>query len=309
MNILFCNSKEPVCGVYQYGVNLFSSLAVSTRNKYIYAEPDSAEETLRLMDRNLADVLIVNWHPDMGGWQVELPFKPEVAAAKQILIYHDWNVKGAEFDAVLFSDPTIGDYDNWKIIPRPLPRWNPISKVIDMENPKIGVHGFYGASAHMLTEQVVKEFDTATVRLHLPYAHFGDPSGEKARDILARCHETIKSKPGITIEANHEFLTTTKLLEWLSENDINCYFRDTEAEWKGVSSALDSAMAVQRPLAVNKCKGFRHVHNLEPSICIEDRSIREIIASGISPLLPLYQANSVSAICNRVDDIVEGLTK
>lgn len=298
--ILFCNSQERQCGVYQYGRNLFDSLATSKKFNFVYLENGECAQ-------HMPAAVIYNWHPDMGGWMAQAPFAD--LKAKQILVYHDWQPDTSKFDAVIFSDPTMEDHDNWHSIPRPLPQWIPGSPLIgrNANDPIIGVHGFYGATANLVVEQVAKEFESAVIRLHLPFAHYGDQDGAKAREMVHLCMKLLDEHPKICLTYSHQWLDTNALLGWLSYNDMNCYLRDTKAEWKGVSSALDAALAVRRPLAINKCQGFRHVFACEPSICVEDRSLKEILATGIEPLKPLYEQNSREKLLARMEQILEAI--
>jgi hypothetical protein len=99
-------------------------------------------------------------------------------------------------------------------------------------------------------------------------------------------------------------LAQAQLLEWLRENDLNCYLRDPAWNWRGVASAPDCALAVRRPLAVNKCNAFRHLHGLTPSICVEDQSLSQIIGNGLSPLVPLYKQFAPEIVQRQVEDVL-----
>jgi hypothetical protein len=191
----------------------------------------------------------------------------------------------------------------WHSIPRPLPKCKPALSTLAWPI-KIGCHGFYGASANMVVEQVIKEFIFAEIHLSVPTAHFGDNNGQLLLDVLKLCSDLSSNKPGIKIVPDFRFHSMDALVQKLSENHINCYFRPTEPEWLGVSSALDAAVACGRPVAINKCKGFRHLHNLTPSICIEDSSIQKIMENGTDPLKPYIAANSPEKLSAKMDEIM-----
>lgn len=306
-NILFCNTTQPACGVYQYGRNLCAALRGSSHFNYVYAELNSGEMLGEAVASHDPVAVIYNWHPDQGGWMKHAPFA--FKGVKQLLIYHDWDHDVSRFDAVLFSDPTMPDHDNWHSIPRPLPAFDAnIGTVAVNEKVTIGVHGFFGATGDLVVARVMKEFDEALIRLHLPFAHYGDRDGATAKRIAETCRAMVVSKPGITLEIDHEWMSDGQLLDWLARNDLNCYLRDVSGKWLGVSSALDAALAVRKPIAVNKCEGFRHVFGCDPSICVEDRSLKEILATGTAPLLNLYASNRRERLVAEVDEIINGLT-
>ncbi len=83
--------------------------------------------------------------------------------------------------------------------------------------------------------------------------------------------------------ANHDFLTVDQVLNFLAQNTINAFFYE-ENTGRGLSSVIDLALAVQRPVAITKSTMFRHLRSTLPSICIEDLSLKEIIHNGFAPL-------------------------
>lgn len=308
--VLFFNSHEPQCGVWQYGVSLFSALMRHNRNyQFIYTEPKdrAAAEDHPVFGEAVA--IITNWHPDMGGWVSECPFE-HWRPRKQILVYHDWQPKTEAFDAVIFSDPTMEQHGNWWPIPRPLPQFDGLLYPQHLPNPHppvIGCHGFYGADSIRVVEQVMKDFPEAVIRLHLPFAHYGDPDGTKAKEMAEKCREAVKDKPHYRLEISHSWYNRGFLMEWLAMNDMNVYMRNTEAEWKGVSSALDMAVAVGKPVAINRCNGFRHLFHCEPSICVEDRTLAQILESGTAPLNAFVEANHAKNLAHQVELVLNSL--
>jgi hypothetical protein len=307
--ILFCNTAQPQCGVYQYGWTLCAILQKLQGYHVIYREYEHRHQFDEQVLGFPPDVVIYNWHPDQHGWMEAAPLAN--VKAKQILVYHDWDNDTSKFDAVLFSDPTMPDHDNWFAIPRPLPvendDWTAYTKIPVGGVPVIGVHGFGGANAELVVQQAMYEFEHALVRLHLPYAHYGDTDGHEARAVAQRCLEMAKDRPTFLITVYHGWLTQGQLLGWLSAHHLNCYLRDTSARWRGVSSALDAAIAVRVPVAINRCQGFRHLFGCTPSICIEDRSLRDIVQSGLSPVQAFWDANQPQKLRERVQEILKGL--
>lgn len=298
MKALFVNYPEPACGVHQFGVNLAAILKGSNRIDWYYAQPQTREE----LHTEGYDVVVYNWIDGQGGFLCTAPF-PDVKC-KQMLVYHDGIVSGA-FDAALFSDPTMPPRDRWHSMGRPLPQWTP-QPAKQRDEPVIGVHGFRGAQADRVVAQVLKDFKSAHIRLLLPFSHYCDPHGIEALSMAEKCRMAA-SWTNVTLDISHQFLGQDQMLQWLSDNDLNCYIRDPATHWRGVSSAPDAALAVRRPIAVNLCNAFRHLHFTEPSICVEHSSLSHILAMGTKPLEPLYEQWSAENVCKQVDDAILGL--
>ena len=304
---LFVNSSEPHCGVHQYGKNLFAVLKGSKRIKFWYVEPSGYPELLSLALKNRFDAMFWNWAPGIGGWMAgRYPFG---FAVKNIAVYHDGHLDPSRFDAVLFSDPTMPSKGKWHSIGRPLPEWE--WEPGDGPNPRrpapwIGVNGFLGAWAPIAVRKILSDFKAAHIRLLLPAATYGDPTGASAQVSAHQCRDLCAGKPDISLEVCHDFLSTYNLLRWLRLNDLNVYMRDLPPTWRGVSSVLDPALAARRPIAVNLCVAFRHVHGLNPSICAEHNSLPTILENGTKPLEPLYKEWAPHRIRAQVEEVIAG---
>lgn len=280
MNMLFVNPTDHRCGVHAYGRNLFQNLEGSSRVRWTYCEPESTGALRAFCSMPTPKAVVYNYSSLIGSFLSEAPFP--WLDCPQAFVFHDAEVN-ERFDAIFFSDPTFTPHGKWHVIGRPLPRYEP--KPFKYGNGvTFGCHGFLGAWADQVVYRVMKEFEHATIRLNLPYARYGDANGDSARSAADRCRDMVQST-GINLEISHEFLLIDKLLDWLASNDMNVYIRPPEHHWRGVSSATDSALAVNRPIAINKSDAFRHLHNLSPSICVEDSSLTEIFANGLSPLV------------------------
>lgn len=304
MKILFVNSVEPQCGVHQYGVNLF--YAISHVAQVAYVEPVSRTHFAGLIDVIDPDVVIYNWQAGIGGWMADMPFKIK---AKQVLAYHDLEARFHDFDAILFSDPTMVSHDNWHSIGRPLRfrKPNAPGRVSAGEIPTIGINGFIGAWAAQAMARIVAEFPIAHIRLHLPAATYGDADGRMA---AASSQQVTQMLPaGFTYQVSHDFMDWDSLVQWLALNDLNCYIRDPAMHWRGVSSSCDAAMCASRPIAINSCNAFRHLHDCSPSIMVEHRSLAQIMETGLSPLVSKYAAWSPEVVGDQVMKVLESVVK
>lgn len=294
---LFINTHDPHCGVHQLGLNLYEIVRGSEVIHWNYCD---REQYFKKMQASFKpDVLVWNYQIGIASWMAHAPFAGE---EKNILIYHDVAIDDSRWDAIIFPDPTMTAHGKWFSCGRPLPIFKPLPQP-ENRTMTIGCHGLVGAQADRVVDRVLKEFESAHVRLLLPNATYGDSNGTIARGMAERCREMVKGTD-VSLSINHDFLSQTGLLEWLSMNNLNCFFRDVNVNWRGVSSAPDSAIAARRPLAVNRCGGFRHLHGLTPGIVIEDSSLSEIIRNGLSPLVPLYDRWSPETVRKQVEDVL-----
>ena len=141
-----------------------------------------------------------------------------------------------------------------------------------------------------INAEIIEEFDEAIIRLHIPDSRYG-ASIQEAYTRVEEVKRITKDKPNIKIESSHELLDTQGIIDFLSQNTINCYFYDY-MDGAGLASSPDYALAAKRPIAVTKSHQLRNFLSISPSICIEDNSLKDIILFGIEPLKDLYQLYS-----------------
>ena len=155
--------------------------------------------------------------------------------------------------------------------------------------PTVGCFGFgtQGKGFDKVVSRVQEEYDRAIIRLHMPVATFGDPTGAGVAKAEQQCRALVV-KPGIELRITHDFLSTEQLLDFLAANTINAFFYD-EIKGRGISSVTDHALAAGRPVAINRCSMFRHLFPARPSIVVDDSSLREIAAQGLAPLRPFRE--------------------
>jgi SAM-dependent methyltransferase len=157
--------------------------------------------------------------------------------------------------------------------------------------PVIGSFGFGTPKKgfEKIAQMVQEEYDEAVIRFNIPSADFGDDKdGVKARDIAEKCKSLI-TKPGVQLIVTHEFMDDKAILDFLAQNTVNVFlYEHDETSGKGLSSAIDNAMAVQRPIVVSDGVMFRHVFDVEPSVCITKNNLKTIIQNGFAPLEKHY---------------------
>jgi len=77
------------------------------------------------------------------------------------------------------------------------------------------------------------------------------------------------------------------MLDFLSKNTVNAFLYEDTGN-RGLSSAVDNAMAVKRPVAISNSTMFRHLFDVMPSVCVKENSLSAIIKNGFSPLQKHY---------------------
>jgi len=192
------------------------------------------------------------------------------------------------FDYHLCPDPTLVENNPFVFKTRRLiPAYINSQNIPDILTVGSFGFGFGDKGFERLVDTVQREFNRARIVLNLPFNDIVDKQGKShALATIERC-KSVLSKPGIELIIKHDFLSKQQLLDFLAANTLNAFFYDPHKQL-GISSTIEHALAVQRPLAITKCGMFRHVSSASPSICIEDSSLKQIIDNGISPLVPFY---------------------
>jgi len=306
--VLLVTHTQQQCGVYQYAVNISQALQRSQVFQFSYQECSNAEELQKAVRDYNPAAIIYNYHPLTMSWvnrqvigQWNIP---------QFHIMHEVTQEEADrasddlFHYHLCPDPTLRE-NNPRVfkIPRLIPLYqnnNPLPDKVTIGSFGFGLpdKGF-----ERVVDVVQKEFDSARIVLHIPFNDIIDPDGTQlAQKVAARCRKRI-FKPGIELNIKHEFLTKQQLLEELGGHTANAFFYQTQDN-RGISSAVEFALAVQRPVAITKCVMFRHLWNVSPSICIEDSSFRTIIQNGIAPLAPFVEAWNEESFIHALEKII-----
>jgi glycosyltransferase involved in cell wall biosynthesis len=307
--ILIISHKEKQCGVYQYGLNISEALRKSKRYEFIYCECSDKNELARAIKKFCPQVIIYNYYPVTMPWldaQITRSYSiPQLGIMHEVTQEEADNATKEMFDFHLCPDPTLivrnpSVIKTKRLIP-------PYINMINLpEIPTIGSFGFgfRDKGFERVVELVQQEFDIAHIKILMPFNDIVDSKGKQhALATAKRCRSLVK-KSGIKLHISHDFLSKNDLLDFLASNTINVFLYDITKN-RGISSTIEYALAVQRPLAINKCGMFRHVLNTTPSICIEDSNLREIISQGIVPLVPFYNEWSEAAFIYNYEQIID----
>ncbi len=290
--VLIVSHPRSQCGIHQYGLNIFSALRKSARYRFAYAECLNERALRDAVTRFRPAAILYNHYPVTMPW-----LHPGITrdyCFPQLGILHEVTQREADsatqelFDYLVCPDPTLISRHRFILkTPRLIPPYINMQPLPEI--PTVGSFGFgFGDKGfEKLIRVVQEEFDLARIILRLPFNDIVDPGGKHHSLATAKRCRALVSKPGIELTIRHDFLQRPQLLDFLASNTLNAFFYDVNKD-RGISSTIEHALAVQRPLAINRCGMFRHVHSATPSICIENISLRAIVANGVAPLVPFY---------------------
>lgn len=295
--ILFINHPEKECGVHQFGENVFSAIRGSKRFDFVYAECSNEGQLKECIRQYNPVAVIYNYYGSTMPWLSpritrSIPL-PHIGVLHEVTQERVNTANKTLFDFHIAPDPTVLltnpiVFKTGRLIPAYTDTHIPPAV------PTIGSFGFgtKGKGYSRIIETVQDEFDEAVIRLNIPFARFGDADGHGAKAYADECRQQIR-KPGIQLAITHDFLSQEQVLDFLAANSVNCFFYE-ENKNRGISSVIDLALAVNKPIAITKSNMFRHVVHTEPSICIEDSTLRAIMEHGAG-VLASYKKEWTSA--------------
>lgn len=267
MTILFINSAEKRCGVYQYGLRLYRSVKDHMPMDYVeVATLDEYRAAVAGRSR-----VIVNYYHSLFPY---LNNSTQDEAIKFYYIYHESIFTDLREGLTLNVDPTHPEG-----IPRPIAyNDNTVYSTSDLNNPVIGTFGFgfQNKEFEKVVDLVQSQFDTATIRMQMPGAYWGDANSDQARWCGELCRSRV-TKPGIRVHVTHDFMSDEDLFGFLSSNDLNIFLYPAYTG-RSCSSVIDYALGVNRPLAISDSDMFRHIYS--DAICAYKTPLRTIIANG-----------------------------
>jgi len=308
--ILFISHPKKQCGVFEFGKNIFHAIAGSKKYEFVWIECDSLDQLYRSIGQYKPAAIIYNYHPATMPWlcnkvgpklyksyvhdidvlQIGIihEITQEIADRatsyrKKFIVGGSQKLSNVLFDYYIAADPTLLlrnplVFKTGRLIQSyknnfPLPAVTTIGS-FGFGTPKKGFE--------KIVTKVQEEFDEALIRLNIPAADFGDADGSNAKKIAAGCKALIQKK-GIRLQITHDFLDNKGVMDFLAQNSVNVFLYEDSAG-RGLSSAVDNALAVQRPLAISNSSMFRHILKPVPSVCLENSSLHQIISDGFAPL-------------------------
>lgn len=288
MNILIINHSEKQCGVYQYGKRVGEILSKSNNHNFVYLELESHQQLEDQIGKYSPRFIIYNWTGGTMPWVTSetVQMLRERGILQFLLVHNAWNYS-LFFDGYFHQHPYWKNIDNINFaIPRPLPYFNSKKEDIKTNSIKIGSFGFgltnkyFNEVCRIVNEQFVN--DLVEIRLHLTSGTFSGLN-QNISYVKELCYNNI-TRPNISLNITTDFISEEELLEFLFENDLNIFFYQDYSDYNGISSVIDYALAVEKPIAINKSSMYSHIIDATPSICVEDRHLKSIINTGFFPL-------------------------
>lgn len=293
------------------GVGIIDALKSSQKFHFIgiETEEDTTEDQfVELVKQHSPIAIIYNWHPSTMPWlteEISHRIQTEFPKIKQAGLVHDIPPPFSDFVGIIHPDPTFREHGICYSTRRVIPKWNKKSLPETQDDSVvIGSFGFglAGKGFHRLIRQTAIEFANAKLRLHIPYSYYCDRDGSIANKLSQECQMIAGNR--INLEITHDYKTRDEMIDWLGQNTINCFFYD-EAEDRGISSVIDFALAVDRPIAITYSWMFRHIRDTKPSICIEHTTLKEIISNGLKPLETFKSQYTAEGLCEDYERIIE----
>ncbi|AFV24574.1 hypothetical protein Mpsy_2370 [Methanolobus psychrophilus R15] len=327
--VLFVTHKKCQCGVYEFGENVFDALKLSKKYNFIKVECSNINELKEHFEKERPIAIIYNYMPATMPWVTSAIFRygilknniadipvpqigiihsimqniaDSVKQGKKYAIYHP-EFANRLFDFYIAPDPTLL-LKNPYVFKHGRPVKEYVNKYPTSDKLKIGSFGFAKTGYEDMIELVQSEFDEAEIRLHIPFAKFGDIDGKKAKSIGNDCRKLLR-KPGITLSISHDYLDEEAVLDFLAQNTINVFLRDDKG--RGISSVIDYALAVNRPIAISNSRMFRHILDSKPSICVAEKPLREIINNGTTPLIKYTKEWTPENLCWEYERIIDSI--
>ena len=308
MYILIINHSVQNCGVYQYGKRFSNVLKKSKNINFVYLELESHLQLDLHIENYNPEFIIYNYLDGTMPWvNSETVDKIRKKRIKQLLIVH--NVGYATFfDYYLHQNPYYNEVDDFNFaIKRPLFDFSPNLIEKNDEYINIGSFGFGFKVKHfhdicrLVNEQLYDK--KVRVNLHLTNSYFC-PNSNDIDSIKKECLSNLKS-PLHQLNMTHDFISDQEMLNFLYKNDLNVFFYTKYPSYNGISSTIDYALSVKKPIAICDSNMFSHISDVRPSICIENNNLMTIINNGFDPLLDKYNSWSNDNFIINIENIIK----
>lgn len=286
--VLFLNHKEQQCGVYQYGKRLYNILRKCTQVQYEYKEVNTVAEYNNILNQTKYDAVIYNYHISTMQWLDE---RTICRRQQNIGILHECN--SILFHKIISIDPNAIESHYVYAIPRPIfdkiPTTNKcinvnfqefISSYQDQDGiPIFGSFGFgfNNKGFPTIVKMINEQYEKAIIKFVITCAHFGGDL-TLIKKLCDECFQQ-KTKPDIILMIYTDFISEDELLNFLQSNTMNIFLYD-KMDGRGISSTIDYALSVKRPLGISDSFMFRHIYH--DQICLYKNSIEDCMKNSVS---------------------------
>jgi len=310
--VLLVSHRQESCGIHQFGKNLAEALGLSKKREYVYVECSGPAELLQAVERYEPEAILYNYYPLTMPWvsgallhEIPVPHVGIVHEVTQAVADHACR---DVFDYYVAPDPSL-ETENPLVFKTSRVIQFFRGRIEESVRPTIGSFGFgFGDKGFAeLAARVKEEFPSGVLRLHIPFSEFVDPEGKEARKRVEECRKILDGS-GIRLEVSHQFLDKEGLLTFLAGNSLNAFLYDRNKK-RGISSVLDYALGVDRPVALTDCPMFRHLGKTLPLVSVDHRSLREILEAGTAPLEPFKRAWTPERTAAEYDEIFDRIAE
>lgn len=310
--ILFVARRALRCGIADYGKRVFDILKKSENFEFIWCEIDNEQEFLENYRIYNPNFVIFNYYHSIMGF-INNDTISKINNTPNMLVHHEGDFT--------FNPSCIIDID-YMIPERPHENFytstRPIFENLNFEDSvqndvvTIGTFGFGFKNKQLpkIAKLVCEQFERAVLKFNVPFAMFGDNEGNSARTEINKVKDVIyQNNQNIELIVNHKFLNHNELLDFLHGNDINIFLYGNEENQHGLSSSIDYALSVKKPIGVSHSSMYKHVNVIKPSIVVDDTPIKEIIQNGFHPLKNVYELNSNKNLLEKYEYIISKFLK
>jgi hypothetical protein len=307
MKVLLVNHLQEHCGVYQHGKRMADILLTDDRYVSKYLETNSLQEFISVFSDFNPDVVMYNWHQATLPW-----YTPQLSysvPAKQLIFHHENNLPyHLNSDGIILADMSENKLAKIYGLQRALFEL-PVPEPKNNEVVTIGSFGFgfENKGFENICVRVCEEYDGAIINLHITAAFFGDRFGTLTQKISDTCRSLI-TKPGVKLNITINFIPDSDLVNFLGANDVNLFLYQYQ-ENRGLSSAIDYAVAAGRPFGVSNSSMFRHVLKKFPELNADENTIESIIKFGSGPSDYFREEWSSENLKNKFFSILEDIVK
>ena len=319
MKVLFLNHTKQQCGVYQYGKRLYDILKKTDGVSYIYIEIDDVNDYRQAILNNAPGIhsIIYNYHDATMPWLNDSTIQRKV---KNIGIPHE--SPEHLFDIICNIDPTVQEAANRFSIPRPIyenvdellenykPSSESIKEFIEYSEEGVPIFGSFGfgflsKGFDKIISVIDKHFDAAIIKFIIPGAHF-DGNSETTNYVMKNLCENVSRKSTIKLMITHEFVSNEDLLYFLKSNTMNVFLYD-DLPGRGISSVIDYALSVKKPLGISDSYMFRNIYSDE--ICLYKTPINNCIKNSVICCNKYVEEYSNSNVRNKFEYILKNTNK
>lgn len=309
---------DKICAVGIAGKLFADAILLSDKYNVMHFYSESGEKIIDLYKEHKPKVIFYNFCSRTTQWMMDTAWKKHVPC-KHLVLDADVTQRSVDafksenfynFHGLVSTDPSLDV--NFTPNVYKINHIMPIAEAgeyVDIGKIRIGFHGSptFNKGVLDLVDFVQNEFDEAELVFHCPL-HFPN-NGHTPIQFMNNIN-AVKAKinkPGIEFKLTTDIISNQELVYRLSQNTINCYFnQDSPYDTHGIpSSAIHTALAAKRPIAIRKSRASVGYLDVNPSICIEDNSLKTIIDNGFKPLMSLYEKYSPVNVCHDFENIIK----